>query len=285
VALTQEKVVRSAVDLLARAGLEALTLRRLATELGVSAPTLYWHVRNKRQLLDLMAEALVEGAGRSTAPAPGQPWWEWLAEQARLMWRALTSHRDAALVVAGNRPTDTALPGIEQVMASLVTVGFPPAEALRLILSISNYVIGCAVERQAEAARDPDPERDARLLRELRESGDLPNLQAAMPGVAGSDPGAGFEHGLGLLIAGIRARHAELLEATATVGAPALPTWLTAAAVGTILAGRWFARPCFTGNNGRASPKRESGAIPELPRSGKWERQPSPRRIASSVQH
>ena len=47
-----------------------------------------------------MAEALVEGAGRTTAPAPGQPWWEWLAERARLQWRALTSHRDAALVSA-----------------------------------------------------------------------------------------------------------------------------------------------------------------------------------------
>src|SRR5215203_3583825 len=79
---------------MARAGLEALTLRRLATELGVSAPTLYWHVRNKRQLLDLMAEALVARAGRSSSPAHGQPWWDWLAEQARLQWRVLTPHRD-----------------------------------------------------------------------------------------------------------------------------------------------------------------------------------------------
>jgi TetR/AcrR family tetracycline transcriptional repressor len=210
-ALTQEQVVRRAVELMAEAGLEALTLRRLATDLGVSAPTLYWHVRNKRQLLDLMAEALVAGAGRSTTPAPGQPWWEWLAERARRQWRALTSHRDAALVVAGNRPTETALPGIEQILASLVAVGFPPDEALRIILSIGNYVIGCAVEHQAEAAREPDPERDARLLE--RAEG-LPNLRAAMaavdrPGPAAGD--AGFEHGLALLIAGARARHAELV--------------------------------------------------------------------------
>src|SRR5215207_1656129 len=214
-ALTQQQVVRRAVDLMAEVGLEALTLRRLATELGVSAPTLYWHVRNKRQLLDLMAEALVERAGRSTAPAPGQPWWDWLAEQARLMWRPLTSHRDAALVVAGNRPTDTALPGIEQVMASLVAVGFPPAEALRTILSIGNYVIGCAVERQAEAARDPDPERDARLL---LQAGDLPNLRAAIAGldVPGPQAGdAGFEYGLALLISGARAHHATLAGAGA----------------------------------------------------------------------
>ena len=210
-ALTQEQVVRRAVELMAEAGLEALTLRRLATDLGVSAPTLYWHVRNKRQLLDLMAEALVAGAGHSATPAPGQPWWEWLAERARRQWRALTSHRDAALVVAGNRPTETALPGIEQILASLVAVGFPPDEALRIILSIGNYVIGCAVEHQAEAAREPDPERDARLLE--RAEG-LPNLRAAMaavdrPGPAAGD--AGFEHGLALLIAGAQARHAELV--------------------------------------------------------------------------
>jgi TetR/AcrR family transcriptional regulator, tetracycline repressor protein len=223
VALTQEQVVRGAVDLLAKAGLEALTLRALATELGVSAPTLYWHVRDKRQLLDLMAEALVRRAGRSTSPAHGQPWWDWLAEQARVQWRVLTSHRDAALVVAGNRPTETALPEVEQIVASLVMVGFPPAEALRTLLAIGNYVIGCAVEFQAEAAREPDPERDARLLRQLREAEDLPNLQAAMPGMASSDPGASFEHGLGLLITGIRARHAELVEAAAAAGAPAEP--------------------------------------------------------------
>jgi TetR/AcrR family tetracycline transcriptional repressor len=218
VALTQEQVVERAVDLMARHGLEALTLRRLATELGVSAPTLYWHVRNKRQLLDLMAEALVSRVGRSTSPAPGQPWWEWLAERARLQWRALTSQRDAALVVAGNRPTEAALPEIEQVVASLVTAGFPPDEALRTILSIGNYVIGCAVEHQAEAAREPDPERDARLLERAEE---LPNLRAAMAGLERPGPAAGeagFEHGLALLIGGVRARHADLL--TAAAGRP-----------------------------------------------------------------
>jgi TetR/AcrR family transcriptional regulator, tetracycline repressor protein len=213
VALTQEQVVKRAVELMAEAGLEALTLRRLATELGVSAPTLYWHVRNKRQLLDLMAEALVSRAARSPSPAPGQPWWEWLAERARLQWRALTSQRDAALVVAGNRPTDAALPEIEQVVASLVAAGFPPDEALRAIMSIGNYVIGCAVEHQAEAARQPDPERDARLLERAEE---LPNLRAAMAGLERPGPAAGeagFEHGLALLIGGVRARHADLLTA------------------------------------------------------------------------
>ena len=223
-ALTQEQVVKRAVDLMAEAGLEALTLRRLAAELGVSAPTLYWHVRDKRQLLDLMAEALVAQEDRSTAPAHGQPWWDWLAERARVQYRALVSHRDAALVVAGNRPTEARLPEIEQVLASLVVVGFPPAEALRTVLSIANYVIGCAVERQAEAARPPDPDRDDRLVARIRAAGDLPTLTAAMAGLG--EPGspvagdAGFEHGLALLIAGVRARHAELVGGPMTASVP-----------------------------------------------------------------
>jgi TetR/AcrR family tetracycline transcriptional repressor len=213
VALTQAEVVRTAVDLMATAGLQAVTLRRLATELGVSAPTLYWHVRNKRQLLDLMAEALVARAGPSTAPAHGQPWWEWLAERARRQWHVLTYHRDAALVVAGNRPTEATLPQIEQVIASLVAVGFPPAEALRTILSLGNYVIGCAVEYQAEAARSRDAEPHPDFLRRLREADDLPNLQAAVAGRSRPDPDASFEHGLALLIGGLRASHAQLVGA------------------------------------------------------------------------
>jgi TetR/AcrR family tetracycline transcriptional repressor len=210
-ALTQERVVKRAVELMAEAGLEALTLRRLATELGVSAPTLYWHVRNKRELLDLMAEALVARAGRTTSPAPGQPWWEWLAERARRQFQALISHRDAALVVAGNRPTEATLPDVEEVLGSLVAVGFPAAEALRVILSIANYVIGCAVERQAEQARSA--EQDTRLLEQAKA---LPNLRAAIAALDGPGPSAGdagFEYGLGLLIDGVRAKHAALLSA------------------------------------------------------------------------
>ena len=214
-ALTQEQVVTRAVDLMAEAGLEALTLRRLAGELGVSAPTLYWHVRNKRELLDLMAAALVARAGRTTSPAPGQPWWAWLAERARLQFQAIVSHRDAALVVAGNRPTEASLPDVEEVLASLVAVGFPAPEALRVILSIGNYVIGCAVERQAEQARTADAERDARLLAQAEA---LPTLGAAMAALDRPNPSAddaGFEYGLGLLIDGARARHAELVSAPA----------------------------------------------------------------------
>jgi TetR/AcrR family tetracycline transcriptional repressor len=207
VALTRDEVVRTAVRLLDEVGLDGLTLRRLAGELGVSAPTLYWHVRDKRALLDLMAEAIIGTRTSPLHPAPGQPWWEWLREAVWAQYRALVGHRDAALVTAGNRPTDAGLPVVERVVGNLVDVGFPPDEALRTILALGHYVIGAAVEFQAEAGRtaggsDVPPRPPA---------ADLPHLAAAARLGPGGDPDRVFGHGLDLMVAGLRARHAELV--------------------------------------------------------------------------
>ncbi len=207
-ALTRDQVVQAAVDLLDEVGLDGLTLRRLAAELGVSAPTLYWHVKDKRALLDLVAEAIVAEDRPASRPAHGQPWWEWLADSARAQYRALVRHRDAALVVAGNRPTEASLPAIEQVLGSLVELGFPPDEALESILAVGHFVIGSAVEYQAEAAREAVTECEGVAATRVRD--DLPHLIAAARSRGGPDPEATFRHGLDLLIAGLRERHREL---------------------------------------------------------------------------
>ena len=209
--LTQQDVVRAAVDLLDEVGLAGLSLRRLAAKLHVSAPTLYWHVRDKRELLDLMVEEMLRSQWRRGSPKPGQGWEDWLVEQARLQFALLIAHRDGALVAAGNRPTPASLPLIEETIGSLVAVGFPPAEALQVVLTVGHYVIGCAVEFQAEAARQEDRNADVQPAQRYREMGELPNLRAAIEGKAVPDPAGAFEHGLGLLLAGLRARHAELV--------------------------------------------------------------------------
>lgn len=209
-AITQDDIVRTALRLLDDVGLDGLTLRRLGGELGVSAATLYWHVRDKRALLDLVAEAIVAEHRPPAQPAHGQPWWDWLTEIASAQYRALVAHRDAALVVAGNRPTDNALPAIEQTLSSLVEVGFPPGEALSSVLAIGHFVLGSAMERQAETARGAATEADTALAVRVRTSPDLPTLVAAAQAEPMPDPDATFRHGLGLIVAGLRARHAEL---------------------------------------------------------------------------
>ncbi|HEX8806526.1 MAG TPA: TetR family transcriptional regulator, partial [Candidatus Aquilonibacter sp.] len=53
--LSRETIVQAALELLNELGIDGLTVRALASRLGVRAPTLYWHVKNKQELLDEMA--------------------------------------------------------------------------------------------------------------------------------------------------------------------------------------------------------------------------------------
>ncbi|WP_163572119.1 TetR family transcriptional regulator [Fodinicola feengrottensis] len=84
--LTRDRVVVVALRLLDEDGLEKLTLRRIAKELDVQAPALYWHVANKRALLDYLTDAMVAGglAGLRGRKADEQ-WWQWLHRAAALL--------------------------------------------------------------------------------------------------------------------------------------------------------------------------------------------------------
>jgi AcrR family transcriptional regulator len=62
-ALTPEKVLAEALVIVEREGLTALTMRRLAAELGVQAPTVYWHVGNRQELLTRLTRRLTDELG------------------------------------------------------------------------------------------------------------------------------------------------------------------------------------------------------------------------------
>ncbi|MGY1708460.1 TetR/AcrR family transcriptional regulator C-terminal domain-containing protein [Geodermatophilus sp. SYSU D00758] len=211
--VTREAVVGAALDLLAEGGLEAVSFRRVAARLGVSGPTLYWHVENKRQLMDLMAEELLRRTGRVyTGPEEGQPWWEWLREDARRMFTALVATRDAPRVVAGNRPSPESFAGIERVLGVLVEAGLRPGEAQQALFALGSYVIGSAVEWQAEADRErtqpPAPAVEDPTTRRACALAGQPLLLAAITELMRHPHGAAFEFGLDLLVEGLRARYA-----------------------------------------------------------------------------
>lgn len=214
-AVTRDDVIHTAIQLMQEVGLDGLTLRRLATELGISAPTLYWHVRDKRELLDVMADTMVADQRARQPPFPEDlPWDERVAEGFRRQYHGLIAYRDGARVVAGNRPTERAMPQIEYFLKIWVDAGFPPDEALATILSIGDYVTGSALEYQAEAERRRSQPPDKRAEIWSRMEG-YPTLhQAALArrkGLNGGRFGDTFEHGLKLLMAGLRVRHAELM--------------------------------------------------------------------------
>jgi TetR/AcrR family tetracycline transcriptional repressor len=137
-------------------------------------------------------------------PAPGEPWWAWVAQRARAVRGAMLLHRDGARVVAGNRPTPESAAVIDRTLSVLVDAGLTPPEALRFWLALGAYISGDALETQSNSAREPVPYDQIAALRESFESLERPTLAAAFAAVGTDD--ARFEEGLSLMIAGLQAR-------------------------------------------------------------------------------
>jgi len=197
--LDRERVVKAALHLLDEVGLDGLTLRRLATELGVQAPALYWHFKNKQELLDQMADAITPPA---EPPAPGEGWESWLASRARAGRAALNRHRDGAMLAASTRPEPRQFENIEMQIGVLVDAGLTAGEALSALMTVGNYVAGFTLEEQADRMRgeEPDPEHWAEEL------AGYPLTLAAVQAIGDPQGDASFEAGLALLIDGIRRR-------------------------------------------------------------------------------
>jgi TetR/AcrR family tetracycline transcriptional repressor len=102
--LRREHVVDEAIALLHADGLDALTMRKLATRLGVQAGALYWHFASNQALLDAMADRFLEDFG---AGLPAGSWDERLSAAGWRLRQVLLSHRDGARVMAGTYVAET----------------------------------------------------------------------------------------------------------------------------------------------------------------------------------
>jgi TetR/AcrR family tetracycline transcriptional repressor len=142
--LDRDEVVRVALQLLDEVGLDGLTMRSLAERLGVKAASLYWHLRDKEELAELLLEAI---NAEIPEPNPRLPWRE-RVEQGAWAWRqVLLKHRDAARLAMGRfvmRPET--LRRIESVLAALREAGFSPADTANAAYIFSNFVPGFVAE-------------------------------------------------------------------------------------------------------------------------------------------
>lgn len=202
--LTQETVVRTALTLLDEVGLDGLTLRKIAERLDVQAPALYWHVKNKRDLIDLMASMIFRDAmAELTLPSERESWVDWLAEGARGYRQMMHSHRDGARVLSGAYTPEPGLNRwLELLLRTLTDAGFSLDDALKAIVAVNCYVSGYVIEEQAAYSWPQERERhvDPALF----------PLLAAADGSVLSEGGNGeredstFEYGLQLLLSGLR---------------------------------------------------------------------------------
>jgi AcrR family transcriptional regulator len=195
--LTRERIVEAASALVDAEGLDALSVRRLATELGVQGPSLYNHFATKAEIVDAVAEAVT---GRVDVTAFRRlPWDEALRGWATSYHAVLIAHPNVVPVLAhgpGRRPRALAM--AEAVYGALIEAGWSEARATHIGALMRYLVTGSALGSFA-LGFDIDPALYAQY----------PHLHRAHRLAAhheAVDEGA-FALGLDLLISGLRAEY------------------------------------------------------------------------------
>ncbi|MDL5158341.1 TetR/AcrR family transcriptional regulator C-terminal domain-containing protein [Actinomycetospora termitidis] len=205
--ISREGIVGAALEVLDDRGIDGVTVRAVAGRLGVRAPALYYHVRDKQELLDEMGteiqrRVVAELAGRP----PGEHWTDDLVAYARALRTVHLAHRDGARTFSGTLVTDPAvLRAQEPWLRRWRAAGVSAIDALDGFDLVTAFVVGFVIEEQERlrsATDDPtryaDEDRDRRL-------GDGVPLVAEL-GRARHDTTARFDRQLDALVAGIDAR-------------------------------------------------------------------------------
>jgi TetR/AcrR family transcriptional regulator, tetracycline repressor protein len=209
-ALTPRAVVEGALSLADSEGLEALTIRRLAKELGVTPMALYWHFRSKGELLDGMAARIFEEVDLSVDASA--TWQEQLRALLGSMLGVLRAHPSTAILLSTRTASsEGSLRATEVALDILGHGGFSPTEATQIarhaLATVTNLVSGePGVVAREESKELLDTRRHARLFLESLPPERYPRLvEAATPLSEGVEPDAYFAFGLDLLLAGIEA--------------------------------------------------------------------------------
>jgi len=124
--LTRDRLVAAALELINEDGLDALSMRSLATRLQVKAASLYWHVRDRRELLELLAESILESTPRGRR---GAGWRQAVVASVDSLRRRVSAQQDATRVLLEVPDSLEQSAVFADIRAQLVTAGLRADEA------------------------------------------------------------------------------------------------------------------------------------------------------------
>jgi AcrR family transcriptional regulator len=138
--LSRERVLQAAIDLADAGGIEALSMRRLAQDLGVEAMSLYYHVANKNDILDGIVDLVVS---EFELPAPGADWKTAIRTTAVSAHEILVRHPWAAnLVLSGAGVSEARLRYMDAILGSLRRAGFSADMTDHAYHALDSHIMG-----------------------------------------------------------------------------------------------------------------------------------------------
>jgi AcrR family transcriptional regulator len=138
--LTIERIIEVALGVVDRDGLEALTVRRIASELETGSASLYRHISTREELLVLLVDHVMGDVRLPPARLPGRAKAEWLLGELR---RVLMNHPKLVPALRASPPLGpNAMRGAENGLASLVEAGYAPDVAVLAYFALIDYVLG-----------------------------------------------------------------------------------------------------------------------------------------------
>ncbi|MFF7445272.1 MULTISPECIES: TetR family transcriptional regulator [unclassified Streptomyces] len=159
--LTRDEVLDTAANLVRQHGPEALTMRKLAAELGTAVTSIYWHVGNRESLLDALVQRTVAdlGAFRPTGRTPA----ERIVSVARILRRRLRDHPHLIGMVHERGLTERMfLPARQALVREVHAAGLRGARAAEAVRAVQFQVVGFVlVERNRERAPAQRPAEES----------------------------------------------------------------------------------------------------------------------------
>ena len=208
--LSKRTVTERALKLADADGLDALTIRKLAQDLGVTPMALYWHFRSKEDLLEGVAEQVWGEIDVNVDPSA--PCWAKLQRMLESLVRVLRAHSSAAqLLLEHEKRNEAALRATEVTLEILRDAGFDPQHASTIARSALWTGITLVMSEPGYHPELPADERAEMQRRSQIELAMLPAakyprlIECAVPMTACDDPEFHYRFGIGLFIDGVKA--------------------------------------------------------------------------------
>jgi AcrR family transcriptional regulator len=176
--LNRDAIVAKALGIADAEGMEQVSFRRLAADFGVTPMALYTHVRDKSDLLDAMANSLLDEI--ELPVASDLDWTDKLRQGLQAVYAAFDRHPSSGALLARPLLSPSSMRVVEMWLATLGQAGFGAAESVRLIQALTSMILGGVVLSSAYAHMNREPNESAIASGKLA-ARDNPRLASVLP--------------------------------------------------------------------------------------------------------